>query len=148
MDTGAGVQIPHVESGTVRAAKATLATVLVALICVAASVAASQKIKLRIDAVSHTYAPNGNYLCARISGTAGAHLLVEVYGPGVGEGHVFTQSMIGRNGKVTVGFALAAEGDHRVKVTANKPKQGRAVVTKDYAVPAQDIAVYGRFSCI
>jgi hypothetical protein len=35
-----------------------------------------------------------------------------------------------------------------VKVTANKPKEGRAVVSKDYTVPTQDIAMLGRFVCL
>ena len=131
-----------------RATRALLATSLAALVCVAAGVAASQKIKLRIDGVSHTYGANGSYLCARISGTPGSRLLVEAYGPGVADGHAFTESLLGPKGSVTVGFTLQAEGAHRVKVTANKAKQGRAVATRDYAVPAQDVAMLGRFSCV
>jgi hypothetical protein len=69
-----------------RAARALVAATLVALVCVAAAVSATQKIKLRIDGVSHTYAAESGYLCARISGTPGSRLLVEIYGPGAGTG--------------------------------------------------------------
>jgi len=131
-----------------RAMRALVATSLVALVCVAAAVGSGQKIALRIDGVSHTYTESGSYLCVRISGTAGARLLVEAYGPGVAEGHAFTESMLTPKGKAFVGFSLSAEGRHRVKVTANKAKQGRSVATKDYTVPAPDLAPVGRFSCM
>ena len=131
-----------------RAVRALVATALVALVCVAAGVSATQKIKLRIDGVSHTYAADTGYLCARVSGTAGSRLLVEIYGPGVRDGHVFTDSMLNEKGVAFVGITITASGRHRVKVTANKPKQGRAVVTKDYDVPARDVAMLGRFSCL
>lgn len=131
-----------------RAVRALVATALVALVCVAAAVSATQKIKLRVDGVSHTYAADTGYLCVRISGTAGSRLLVEIYGPGVTDGHMFTQSLLNPKGRAFVGVTLTAPGKHRVKVTANKPKQGRAVVTKDYTVPTQDIAPLGRFACI
>lgn len=131
-----------------RAARALVATTLVALVCVAAAVSATQKIKLRIDGISHTYAGATGYLCARISGTAGSRLLVEIYGPGVTDGHTFTESLINPKGSAFVGITITAPGKHRVKVTANKPKQGRAVATKDYVVPAQDVAMLGRFACL
>lgn len=131
-----------------RAARALVATTLVALVCVAAAVSATQKIKLRIDSVSHTYAAETGYLCARISGTPGSRLTIEIYGPGVTDGHTFTQSLVNRKGAAFVGITITAPGKHRVKVTANKRKQGRAVVTKDYTVPAQEIAMLGRFACV
>lgn len=130
-----------------RAVKASVFLALAALVCVAAAVGASQKIKLRIDGVSHTYTPSGNYLCVKLSGTAGSALLVEAYGPGVADGHAFTQALLPRTGRVLVGFTLGAEGAHRVKVTANKKKEGRAVATRDYVVPAAEVAAFGAFSC-
>ena len=131
-----------------RAARALVAATLVALVCVAAGVSATQKIKLRVDGVSHTYAGESGYLCARISGTPGARLLVEIYGPGVTDGHTFTESLLNPKGTAFVGVTITAPGKHRVKVTANKPKEGRAVVTRDYAVPTQDVAMLGRFACV
>lgn len=130
-----------------RAARALIGVSLVALVCVAAAVGAGQKVSLRIEGVSHTYGPSGSYLCVKVQGTAGAALLVEAYGPGVGDGHAFTQALLPRSGRVLVGFALKAEGAHRVKVTATKKKQGRSVATRDYVVPSAEVAPAGPFAC-
>jgi hypothetical protein len=130
-----------------RAARLGIAATMAALVCVAAAVAQPSKIKLRIDAVSHTYVAGKTLLCARISGTAGASLVVEAYGAGVPDQHTWTQALMPPRGQVVVGFTVTQPGDYRLKVTANKPKQGRAVATSDYLVPPQDIAARGVFGC-
>lgn len=130
-----------------RAARVVVAAAMTALVCVAASVAQPSKIKLKIEGVSHTYVAGKTLLCARISGTAGASLVVEAYGAGLPEQHAFTQALLPPRGQVVVGFTVTEPGGYRLKVTANKPKQGRSVATSDYLVPPQDVALRGRFAC-
>jgi hypothetical protein len=131
----------------VRAARALVATAMIALVCVAAAVAQPSKLKLTIAGVSHTYTAGKGLLCARISGTAGASLFVEAYGPGVADQHVWTQALLPAKGTVVVGFTVSLEGAYRLKVTANKPKVGRSVATADYLVPPRDVAARGTFGC-
>lgn len=120
---------------------------MAALVCVAAAVATPSKLSLRIDGVSHTHLPAGTLLCARISGTAGATLLVEAYGAGLPEQHAFTEALLPGRGPVVVGFTVTMPGPYRIKVTANKKKVGRSVTTKDYVVPPVEIVPRGRFAC-
>lgn len=124
-----------------------IAGTMAALVCVAAAVATPSKLSLRIDGVSHTHLPTGTLLCARISGTAGATLLVEAYGAGLPEQHAFTEALLPARGPVVVGFTVTIPGPYRIKVTANKKKVGRSVATKDYVVPAVEIAPRGSFAC-
>jgi hypothetical protein len=131
----------------VRAARTLIATTLVALICVAAAVAQPSKIKLTIVGISHSYLDGKGFICARISGTAGSSLFIEAYGPGVANQHVWTQALLPPRGSVVVGFPVAIEGAYRIKVTANKPKQGRSVATRDYLVPPALAAARGTFAC-
>jgi len=128
------------------AARAGVAIAMAALVCVAAAVAQPTKVKLRVDAVSHTYTAGKTLLCARVSGTAGASLFVEAYGAGVADRHVWTEALMPPRGTVVLGFTVTQPGPYRLKVTASKPKDGRAVVTADYVVP--DAATpRGRFAC-
>jgi hypothetical protein len=125
---------------------------MAALVCVAAGVAQPTKIRLKIEGVSHTHAAGAGLLCARISGTAGSTLFVEAYGPGVPEQHTWKQSLLPRRGSALVTsalvtFAITAEGAYRIKVTANKPKEGRSVATSDYVVPPEGVSLRGRFAC-
>lgn len=121
---------------------------MAALVCVAAAVATPAKIKLQIAAVSHTYTAGKGLLCARITGTAGSTLVVEAFGAGVPEQHAFTQALMPKKGSVVVGFTVTAPGPYRIKVTANKPKEGRSVATGDYVVPPVEAGVVrGTFAC-
>lgn len=129
-----------------RAARVVIAVAMAALVCVAAAVAQPGKLKLRIDAISHTYVAGKTLLCARISGTAGSSLLVEAYGAGVAEQHTWTEALLPPRGQVIVGFTVTQTGPYRLKVTANKPKEGRSVATADYVVPDESVA-RGRFAC-
>lgn len=130
-----------------RAARTLIAATLIALICVAAAIAQPSKIKLAIAGVSHSYVAGKSLICARITGTPGASLFVEAYGPGVPNQHTWTQALLPARGTVVVGFTLTSEGAYRIKVTANKPKEGRSVVTSDYLVPPESAAARGTFAC-
>jgi hypothetical protein len=130
-----------------RVTRALIATALVCLVFVAASVAGSQKLKLRIVGVSHSYTAGKALLCVRVGSEPGASVFVEAYGAGVPNGHTWTEALVPRRGEITVGFTVTATGSHRLKITAQKKKVGRTVATRDYAVPALEAAPQGPFAC-